>query len=247
MSEWLPKHIAVIMDGNGRWARSRFMPRLEGHRAGAKSVQMLVEECRKLGVRYLTLFTFSTENWQRPVDEVAGLMKLLNRYLQQEIASLTKNGIRLRAMGDFSLLSNEVRETLERAQESTASHTGMDLILALSYGGRQEIVHAVRQIAKGVMAGAITPDSISESIVGQHLYLPDVPYPELLIRTSDENRISNFLLWQLAYTEIVVTPTLWPDFNREEFHRCLAEYRSRERRFGLTQDQIDSGASNQSS
>jgi undecaprenyl diphosphate synthase len=235
---WLPRHVAIIMDGNGRWARSRRMPRLEGHRAGAKSVRAVVEECRRLGVRHLTLFTFSTENWQRPADEVSGLMKLLQRYLESELALLLENGIRLRAMGDLSRLSPVVRQTLEQAMESTASHSEMDLVLAISYGGRQEIVDAARRMMQDMAAGKLSPEAITEQRFGDYLYLPDVPSPELLIRTSDEHRISNFMLWQLAYTEIVVSPVLWPDFGVEEFHRCLADFRARERRFGLTQEQI---------
>ncbi|NDC39385.1 MAG: di-trans,poly-cis-decaprenylcistransferase [Proteobacteria bacterium] len=235
----MPKHIAIIMDGNGRWARRQHLPRLEGHRAGAKSVRMVVEECRRLGVRYLTLFTFSTENWQRPAEEVSGLMKLLQRYLESELALLVENGIRLRAMGDLSRLSPGVRKVLERTIASTSDHSEMELILALSYGGRQEIAEAARRIAQRVQAGELAPESVTEDTFAQHLFLPEVPSPELLIRTSDENRISNFMLWQVAYTEIVVTPTLWPDFSREEFHRCLSEFAGRERRFGLTQEQVD--------
>ena len=240
-STWLPRHIAVIMDGNGRWAKARHMPRLEGHRAGAKTVRMVVEECRKLGVRHLTLFTFSTENWHRPADEVSGLMKLLHRYLESELNLLLDNDIRLRAMGDLGRLPVPVREMLERVSEQTKDRKSMELILAVSYGGRQELVHAARRLAEQVQAGTLKPHEISEELITSQLYLPDLPSPDLLIRTSDENRISNFMLWQLAYTEIVLTPMLWPEFTQDEFHRCLDEYRSRERRFGLTQEQIVSG------
>lgn len=240
-ASWLPRHIAVIMDGNGRWAKARHMPRIEGHRAGAKTVRMVVEECRKLGVRHLTLFTFSTENWQRPTDEVSGLMKLLHRYLETELNLLLDNDIRLRAMGDLARLPATVRDTLERVSEETKDRKSMELILALSYGGRQELVHAAKRLAEQVQAGTIKPQDITEELLTSQLYLPDLPSPDLLIRTSDENRISNFMLWQLAYTEIVLTPMLWPEFTKEEFHRCLEEYRSRERRFGLTQEQIVAG------
>lgn len=236
----VPRHVAIIMDGNGRWAKRRFMPRIEGHRNGAKSVRMVVEECRRLGVRYLTLFAFSTENWRRPQDEVGGLMSLFVQHLESELELLLKNDIRLRAMGDTSRLPESVRAMLQRNEERTKNLKGMDLILAVSYGGRDELVQAARKIARSVKAGELDPESISEETFGRHLYLPDVPDPDLLIRTSDETRISNFLLWQLAYAEIVVTPVLWPDFNRDEFHRCLNVFAGRNRRFGLTQEQVES-------
>ncbi len=235
----IPRHIAIIMDGNGRWAKKRLLPRVEGHRNGAKSVRMVVEEARRLGVRHLTLFAFSTENWRRPQDEVGGLMHLFVSYLESELDLLLRNGIRLRAMGDTSLLPKAVRELLERNEEKTKDLNGMDLILAVSYGGRDEVVQAVRKIGRGIKSGEIDPEMITEESFAKNLYLPDVPDPELLIRTSDENRISNFLLWQLAYAEIVVTPVLWPDFTCDEFHRCLHVFAGRNRRFGRTQEQID--------
>lgn len=235
----VPRHIAIIMDGNGRWAKNRFLPRIEGHRNGARSVRMVVEEARRLGVRYLTLFAFSTENWQRPEEEVGGLMSLFVRHLESELDLLLKNDIRLRAMGNLARLPQGVRELLERNEEKTKSLTGMDLILAVSYGGRDEIVQAVKKIGRGIKAGTIDPEAVTEETVTGALYLPDVPSPELLIRTSDETRISNFLLWQLAYSEIVVTPVLWPDFTCDEFHRCLHVFAGRNRRFGKTQEQID--------
>ncbi len=233
----IPRHIAIIMDGNGRWAKKRFMPRVEGHRNGAKTVRMVVEECRKLGVRHLTLFAFSTENWRRPEEEVGGLMRLFVQHLESELELLLKNGIRLRAMGDRSRLPLAVRELLERNEERTKDLTGMDLILAVSYGGRDELVQAFRKLGAAVKAGELDPETVSEDLVSQSLYLPDVPDPDLLIRTSDETRISNFLLWQLAYAEIVVSPELWPDFSRDEFYRCLHVFAGRNRRFGLTQEQ----------
>jgi len=226
------------MDGNGRWARRRLLPRVEGHRAGAKSVRMVVEECRRLGIRHLTLFAFSTENWQRPRDEVSSLMRLFIQYLESEIDLLLRHDVRLRAMGALDRLPGEVRELLERAEERTKHLSGMDLILAVSYGGRDELVRAVRAIAMEVQKGLLTPEAVSESSIAQHLYLPEVPEPDLLIRTSDEHRISNFMLWQLAYTEIVVSPVLWPDFTRAELQRCLDVFASRERRFGLTEEQL---------
>ncbi len=234
----VPRHVAIIMDGNGRWAKRRFLPRIEGHRNGAKSVRMVVEECRRLGIRYLTLFAFSTENWRRPQDEVGGLMSLFVQHLESELGLLLKNGIRLRAMGDTSRLPASVREMLARNEERTKDMTGMDLILAVSYGGRDELVQAARKLAEAARAGEVDPAAISGESFARHLYLPDVPDPDLMIRTSDETRISNFLLWQLAYAEIVVSPVLWPDFSRDEFHRCLNVFAGRNRRFGLTQEQV---------
>ncbi len=234
----VPRHIAIIMDGNGRWAKRRFLPRIEGHRNGAKSVRAVVEECRRLGVRYLTLFAFSTENWRRPQEEVGGLMGLFVQYLEGELELLLKHDIRLRAMGDLARLPQAVREILERNEQRTKDLTGMELILAVSYGGRDELVQAVKKIGRGIKAGEINPEDITEESFSKALYLPDVPDPDLLIRTSDETRISNFLLWQLAYSEIVVSPVLWPDFSRDEFHRCLNVFAGRNRRFGLTQEQI---------
>jgi undecaprenyl diphosphate synthase len=235
----IPRHVAIIMDGNGRWAKKRFLPRVEGHRNGAKSVRSTVEEARRLGVRYLTLFAFSTENWHRPSDEVGGLMQLFVRHLESELDVLLKNGVRLRAMGDVARLPEGVRELLRRNEEKTKHLDGMDLILAVSYGGRDEVVQAMKKIGRAIKAGEVDPESISEQLISSSLYLPDVPDPDLLIRTSDETRISNFLLWQLAYAEIVVTPVLWPDFTTDEFHRCLHVFAGRNRRFGRTQEQID--------
>lgn len=235
----LPQHVAIIMDGNGRWAKRRFLPRIEGHRNGAKTVRMIVEECRKLGIRYLTLFAFSTENWKRPEQEVGGLMHLFVQHLESELDLLLKNGVRLRAMGNLDRLPAAVRELLQRNEEKTAHLVGMDLILAVSYGGRDEIVQATRKIAQQISEGTLTLDEITEETVSSNLFLKGVPDPDLLIRTSDENRISNFLLWQLAYAEIVVSPLLWPEFSRDEFIRCLQQFAGRSRRFGLTQEQIE--------
>lgn len=227
------------MDGNGRWAKRRFLPRLEGHRAGAKSVRKLVEESRRLGIRYLTLFAFSTENWSRPRDEVSGLMELFAKHLISELELMLNNNIRLRALGDLERLPDNVRQELSRVIESTSANDGMDLILAVSYGGRAEIVHAARAIAQDVASGKFDPALIDEVLFSRYLYLPDVPDPDLLIRTSSEHRVSNFLLWELAYTEIVVSSVLWPDFSIAEFHQCLAEFSKRTRRFGLTGEQLD--------
>lgn len=241
-AERMPRHVAVIMDGNGRWARSRFLPRVEGHRSGAKTVRMVVEESRKLGIRHLTLFAFSTENWQRPADEVSALMKLFRAYLESELELLLKQNIRLRAIGDLSKLPSFVREILEVTMEKTRRADAMDLVLAVSYGGRQEIVNAAQKLAAAAAQGTLEPAAIDEVAFARNLYEPEIPDPDLLIRTSDECRISNFLLWQLAYAEIVVSPLLWPEFSRAEFHRCLEEYSRRERRFGLTDEQVREGA-----
>lgn len=232
------------MDGNGRWAKSHLLPRLEGHRAGAKTVRMVVEECRKVGIRYLTLFAFSTENWSRPKDEVAGLMKLFERYLQSELELLLKNDIRLRAIGDLEKLPAGVRQTLQDVEERTKDRNAMDLVLAVSYGGREELVEAARRVARAAAKGDLQPEQLTEASLRSYLYAPDIPDPDLLIRTSDECRISNFLLWQLAYSEIVVSPVLWPAFDKKEFYSCLEAYSKRVRRFGLTDEQLQRQASN---
>ncbi len=236
-----PKHIAIIMDGNGRWAQERGLARIEGHKAGVKRVRPIVEYCRKSGIRYLTIFCFSTENWQRPELEVNALMKLFTFYLDAEIKDLKGNGVRLRAIGDRSKLPSGVRKALQSAEEQTKENTGLDLVLALSYGAREEIVDGVKKIAADVLSGKLTPDQITNQIITNSLYGPDIPDPDLLIRTSGECRISNFLLWQLAYTEIVITPTLWPDFSVDEIKKCIDEFHRRTRRFGLTDEQISEG------
>ena len=225
------------MDGNGRWATSRHLPRIEGHRAGAKTVRMVVEESRKIGVEYLTLFTFSSENWNRPADEVSALMKLLESHLRSELEKLIENGVRLRAIGDLSRLPASVRSMLLENASRSEDVKGMQLILAISYGGRDEIIHAARALVREAREGRIEEDNVTVESFSGHLYAPDVPDPELLIRTSGEMRISNFLLWQLAYSEIVVSPLLWPEFSRKEFERCLDEFSKRNRRFGLTGEQ----------
>jgi len=234
---WSLRHIAMIMDGNGRWAESHHKPRIEGHRSGAQTVRMVVQECRRIGVKYLTLYAFSTENWRRPQDEVQALMQLLHFHLLSEIAELHENGVRLRVIGDRSLLAPNISEAIEQAEALTLKNDQLQLILAISYGGRREIVDAVRAIAEKVRTGELNPDSIDEGLVRSNLYVPDVPDPDLLIRTSNESRISNFLLWQMAYTEIVISPLHWPDFSRECFYDCLRQYASRHRRFGLTSEQ----------
>jgi len=228
----LPTHVAIIMDGNGRWAKQRQLPRVEGHRVGAESVRAVVRAAGELGIKYLTLYAFSLENWSRPKDEVDTLMKYLARYLKNEIGELQRNNVRLEAIGQIYRLPEFVQEQLRRTQAALAKNNGLTLILALSYGGRAEIVDAVRALARKVKAGVIDPEEINEQAVAQHLYTHKFPDPDLLIRTSGEMRVSNFLLWQISYAEFVVTPTLWPDFRKAEFYAALEEYTRRHRRFG---------------
>ena len=229
-----PNHVAIIMDGNGRWAQARGLPRIAGHRRGAQSVRTAVKCSVKFGVRYLTLYSFSSENWKRPVREVEDLMDLLRRYLLSEIADLHKNGVRLRVIGDRDELSPDLVKLIEEGEASTAGNDKLELIVALSYGGRSEIVSAIRKIAKKVEAGQLQSDEIDESVLEAHLETADIPDPDLLIRTSGEQRISNFLLWQIAYSELVFLETLWPDFSEKDFLKAINEYQRRERRFGAT-------------
>jgi len=231
----IPRHIAVIMDGNGRWAKKHgFAARLKGHEAGAETIRAVLRACDNIGVRYLTLFAFSTENWKRSEKEVAGLMKLLRDFLVKNTDELIEKGIRLRAIGQIHRLPPETREELDRSIERSKHNSKLDLILALSYGSRTEIVDCIRQIASIVKSGKLNPEDVSEETVKQNLYAPDVPDPELLIRTSGEFRISNFLLWQLSYSEIYVTPTLWPDFREDDFYEAITAFQNRTRRFGGT-------------
>jgi len=222
------------MDGNGRWAQARGMPRIEGHRRGAQSVRTAVECSVKFGVRYLTLYGFSSENWKRPSQEVEDLMGLLRRYLLSEIAELHKNGVRLRVIGDRIELSADIVTLIEEGEASTADNDKLDLVVALSYGGRSEIVSAARQIAKKVEEGHLASNNIDSCVLEAHLETANIPDPDLLIRTSGEQRISNFLLWQIAYSELVFLDTLWPDFSEKDFLGALNEYQRRERRFGAT-------------
>jgi undecaprenyl diphosphate synthase len=228
----VPRHVAVIMDGNGRWARKRGWSRLRGHEQGAESVRAVLRACRDAGVRYLTLYAFSVENWSRPRAEIAGLMRLLKRFVRDNEHELHEHKIRLRLCGRTRDLPGDVRSDLERVVGATARYTGPQLILALSYGGRAEITDAVRAIARRVKSGALDPEAIDEREVAASLYLPDVPDPDLLIRTSGEMRVSNFLLWQISYSELYVTPVLWPDFREKDFMDALQEYGRRHRRFG---------------
>lgn len=233
-----PQHVAIIMDGNGRWANARGLARIEGHQAGAVSVRKIVEETRRQGIRYLTLFSFSSENWGRQAAEVEGLMSLFKQYLESELDGLNKNGIRLRALGDLDRLPASVKDALARDLNETEKNIGLDLILAVSYGSRDEIVSAARKLATEVRDGSIDVNDIDKASFARALWTSDIPDPDLLIRTSGEMRISNFLLYQLAYAEIVVAPELWPDFHEESYLRCLDEYSQRERRYGLTSEQI---------
>jgi undecaprenyl diphosphate synthase len=228
----VPRHVAVIMDGNGRWARARGLPRIKGHQEGAESVRAILKACRKNDVEYLTLYAFSSENWIRPRPEVTGLMALLKKFLRDQAFELHENQIRLRTIGHTGDLPATVRRELERVMDETAHYTKGTLTLALSYGGRAELVDAMRSIAEKVKAGALKPSSITEKTIQQHLYAPDIPDPDFMIRTSGEMRISNFLLWQLSYAELYVTPVLWPDFREAEFDEALASYAQRHRRFG---------------
>ncbi len=228
----VPQHVAIIMDGNGRWAKSRGLPRNKGHEEGAESVRAVVNACREAGVKYLTLYAFSVENWVRPKAEIAGLMRLLNKFLDDREAELHENNLRLRVIGRIKDLPAPVRIKLQRVMKATEDHDSGQLILALSYGARTEIAHAVRDIARAVKAGTIDPEAITEDTIAEHLYAPDVPDPDLLIRTSGEMRVSNFLLWQISYTEFYVSEKMWPEFRRDEFMEALDAYRKRRRRFG---------------
>jgi undecaprenyl diphosphate synthase len=239
----VPRHIAVIMDGNGRWATERGLPRTAGHEAGADSVREIVRACGQLGVDYLTLYSFSTENWGRPEDEVDALMALLARYLVEERGELMHNRVRLRGIGQLDRLPPTVRMLLNEATRLTADNKGLLLTLALSYGSRVEIVDAVRHIARDVQKGGLSPEQIDESTITDRLYTAGIPDPDLLVRTSGEMRLSNFLLWQLAYAELYVTDVFWPDFRRPHLEVAIAAYNSRQRRFGKTGEQLVSGES----
>lgn len=234
----LPAHIAIIMDGNGRWAQQRGEHRVFGHQNGVQSVRETAEAAAELGVRYLTLYAFSTENWNRPKEEVNALMHLLVITINNEIKTLNDNNIRLRAMGNLHCLDSKVKEELNEALEKTSHNTRMDLVLALSYSGRWEIIEATRAIARAVKEGELNENKITEKLFSSYLNLPDLPDPELLIRTSGEYRISNFLMWQTAYSELYFTPKLWPDFRKNDLYEAIVDYQHRERRFGKTSEQI---------
>lgn len=230
----MPVHVAIIMDGNGRWAKSRGLPRTAGHKKGAEALRSLLVECQDMGIRYLTIYAFSSENWNRPQHEVSDLMQLLRFYLEKELRTLVKHGIRLKVIGDLSQVEPTIRKQIEAAEAKTKDNDRFQLTVALSYGARNEMLHAVRQIAEQVKSGELAADAISEDTISQHLYTAEIPDPDLLIRTGGEQRLSNFLLWQQAYTELFFTPVFWPDFSIEHFKAALGEYAKRERRYGTT-------------
>ena len=236
--EKLPRHIAIIMDGNGRWAKEKDKDRLYGHYHGVESVRNITEGCAELGVEYLTLYAFSTENWDRPADEVTGLMELLVETIKKEVITLNKNNISLRVIGDIDMLPATTRQELQNAIKETSSNTGMKLVMALSYSSRWEIINAVKEIAKSFSEKKISGEQITEATFSDYLTTVGIPDPELMIRTSGEYRISNFLLYQMAYTELYFTATLWPDFRKENLYEALLDYQTRERRFGKTGEQI---------
>lgn len=235
----LPRHVAVIMDGNGRWAQRRGLSRIEGHKRGKDSVRAVVEASRRLGIEYLSLFAFSTENWSRPRREVDALMALLRRYLRTELRKMMKNEIRLLAIGDITRLPAALQRELEETVKATQNNRRMTVVLAVSYGGREEIVQAARALAQAVREGRVQPEAIDEGVFSGFLDTAGMPDPDLLIRTSGEMRLSNFFLWQSAYTEIYVTETLWPDFREPEFLEALAHYQQRDRRFGRVAEQVE--------
>ncbi|MDZ7372865.1 MAG: isoprenyl transferase [candidate division KSB1 bacterium] len=234
----LPRHVAVIMDGNGRWAKQRGLERIQGHQEGINSVRAVVEACGALGIEVLTLYTFSTENWKRPRREVMALMRLLIRTVQDELDELDQNNVRLKTIGRLEDLPGYARRAVEKAIERLRDNTGLTVVLALSYSGREEIAEAARRAARDVLEGKIRPDDLSPDLFATYLQTAGLPDPDLLIRTSGEMRLSNFLLWQLAYTELYITDVLWPDFRKREFYAAIEEYQRRERRFGMVSEQL---------
>ena len=234
----IPAHIAIIMDGNGRWAQKRGLPRIAGHNEGVESVRDTVEACGQLGVKFLTLYAFSTENWKRPKDEVSLLMRLLMRALRDETDKLYNNNVRVLTIGDTASLPQEVQNELRDAIDKTKQNSGLNLILALSYSGRWDITNAIKAIAADVKAGTVDPQTVDEKTVSRYLSTKDVPDPDLLVRTSGELRVSNFLLWQLAYSEIFISDCFWPDFRRGELYKAIADYQKRERRYGMVSEQL---------
>ncbi len=228
----VPQHVAIIMDGNGRWAAARGLPRVEGHRRGVEALRKTVRAAGDMGIRCITIFSFSSENWQRPASEVRDLMGLLRLFIRKDLAELHGNGVRVRVIGERDGLDPDIRRLLEEAEELTRANTNLLLVVAFNYGARDEIARAVRRIAADVASGAVKSDAITEEMIGQHLDAPDIADPDLIIRTSGEQRLSNFLLWQAAYSELVFTPVYWPDFDRAALEAAIEEYRRRERRFG---------------
>ena len=233
----IPKHVAIILDGNGRWAKSKGMPRNYGHIQGAKAVEIICEEAYKMGIQYLTVYAFSTENWNRPKDEVDALMKLLRNYLKTCLKTAEKNRMCVRILGDKSRLDEDIRKRIDELEHATKDNDGLHFQIALNYGGRDEILRAVREIARGVQSGALKAQDIEEETISAALDTKELPEPDLLIRTCNEQRISNFLLWQLAYTELYFTPVPWPDFTKEELVKAVEAYTMRDRRYGLLKEE----------
>ena len=235
----MPAHVAIIMDGNGRWATSRGLSRYHGHKKGAEAVRNCVDNAKEAGVKYLTLFAFSSENWKRPQDEVSGLISLLRYYMKRETSEMQKSGIRLRVIGDLTRFDADIRDMISQAENVTAENNDLVLVIALNYGGRMDITHAAQKLAKEVLNGVLNPDLITEDTLGQNLMTADFPDPDLVIRTSEETRLSNFLMWQLSYTEIYFTSVLWPDFSKEDLTEALKFYQKRDRRFGGLSGECD--------
>lgn len=242
----MPRHVAIIMDGNGRWAVDRGLERNAGHQAGVDAVRDIVRAAGDFGIEYLTLYAFSSENWNRPKQEVGELMRLLEQYLDEDLDEAVEKGVKLRAIGRLDRLPPSTRAAVQRAVAATAGNCGRELIFALSYGGRTELVDAARRLLRDAELGIVDPDVLDEKTFASYLYAPDVPDPDLLIRTGNEHRISNFLLWQIAYSEIHVTPVMWPEFRREHLAAAIRDYQSRERRFGMTSAQVAEGDSGRS-
>lgn len=234
--EHMPNHVAIIMDGNGRWAKKKNLPRVAGHNAGMKAMKKIVDHSDKLGIRYLTVYAFSTENWKRSIVEVTGIFKLLVTYVNSELQELIDNNVKVKVLGDYSAIPADAKKSLEKTLEKTKNNTGLQFNIALNYGGRDEIRRAVCQIGREVQQGRLQPEDITEELIGSHLFTgslhADTPDPELVIRTSGELRLSNYLLWQTAYSELVFTDVLWPDFTPEEYEKAICEYQGRSRRFG---------------
>lgn len=233
----IPNHVAIILDGNGRWAKAKGMPRNYGHVQGAKTVEVICEEAYKMGIEYLTVYAFSTENWNRPADEVEALMKLLRNYMKTCLKTAAKNNMCVRVIGDKTRLDEDIRRRIEELEAATKNNTGLHFQIALNYGGRDEIRRAVAKIAGKVKAGELSADQITEEVISDSLDTAGIPEPDLLIRTCNEQRISNFLLWQLAYTEFYFTPVAWPDFSKEELEKAVAAYNRRDRRYGLVKEE----------
>ncbi|AIY82507.1 MAG: isoprenyl transferase [Clostridium baratii] len=230
--ENIPKHIAIIMDGNGRWAKKRKLPRTMGHKAGVETIRRVLKEADKLGVKYMTLYAFSTENWKRPKEEVNALMKLLIQYLRQEINELHKNGVKINVLGDITKLPKECQEEIEKSVDKTKNNVGITMNIALNYGGRDEILRAVKSISEEVLKGNINIEDINDEVMENYLYTKGVPDPDIIIRPSGEQRLSNFLLWQCAYSEFWYSDICWPDFKEEDLHRAIYDFQRRDRRFG---------------